>query len=160
MTAGHARVPDFELPDQNGQVIRLSDRFERSPVLLAFFRGHWCPYCRRYLCKLQANRDRFEERSVRLLAISPEPPGTSNRLARELNLSFPILSDSTGTVIDAYGTRNGFTQGRALLPHPSVFLIDTAGFMRFRSIDRNYKRRTTMRAVFQQIDSLLGAPTG
>ncbi len=35
------RMPDFELPDQDGHPIKLSDCLARGPVHLVFFRGHW-----------------------------------------------------------------------------------------------------------------------
>lgn len=143
---------DFELESHSGQRVRLSDETERL-TLLVFVRGHWCPYCRRYLKKLQANVPRLGERNVRLLAISPEPLNTSRALADELNLTFPILSDPDGAVIDQFGTRNGPARSTVVLTHPAVFLIDRAGSIRFRRIDRNFKRRTTMHTLFTAIDA-------
>jgi hypothetical protein len=35
-----APAPDFALPDQTGEVVRLSD-FRGAPLLLVFYRGHW-----------------------------------------------------------------------------------------------------------------------
>ena len=142
---------DFELTGADGTTVRLLGE-HRGPTLLVFFRGHWCPYCRRYLKKLQGNLPRFRERNIRLLAISPEPPATSGALARELGLEFPILSDPRGVVIDRYGARNGPSSSAVVLPHPAVFLIDADGSIRFRRIDRNFKRRTSMHQIFTAID--------
>lgn len=144
---------DFELVDSRGEPFRLADRLGPGGTVVVFVRGHWCPYCRRYLTKLQSNAARFAERGVTLVAVSPEPPGTSRELIAQLGLTFPLLSDPDGRVIDAYGTRNGFLAGaRSLLPHPSVFVLDAAGNLRLKSIDRNYKKRTTMRAIFGALD--------
>ncbi len=38
---GGRPVPDFELPNQNGERVRLSSFVGRGPVLLVFYRGHW-----------------------------------------------------------------------------------------------------------------------
>jgi peroxiredoxin len=150
-----ALAPPFELPDCRGGVVRLADLLGRGPVMLVFYRGHWCPYCRRYLSKLQANLARFRERGVTLIAISPEPPATSAGLAEELGIRFPLLSDATGDVIDRYGTRNRLSAAsRVVMPHPAVFILDAAGAVRFRSIDRNYQRRTTMHALFAALSEL------
>jgi hypothetical protein len=35
------RVPDFALPNQQGEMVRLSDRLSRGPVVLSFYRGVW-----------------------------------------------------------------------------------------------------------------------
>jgi hypothetical protein len=34
-------APDFELPNQRGETVRLSDRLSRGPVVLNFYRGVW-----------------------------------------------------------------------------------------------------------------------
>ncbi|HEX8915656.1 MAG TPA: peroxiredoxin family protein [Humisphaera sp.] len=141
-------APDFELADADGNPYRLRDHLAPGGTVVVFFRGHWCPYCRRYLCKLQSNLPRFQQLGAALIAISPEPSGTSAALVRELGLGFPVLSDADGRVINRYGTRNGFLGGSSVLPHPSVFVLDRLGVLRFRSIDRNFKKRTTVRAIF------------
>jgi len=35
------RAPDFALPNQRGETVRLSDRLSRGPVVLDFYRGVW-----------------------------------------------------------------------------------------------------------------------
>jgi len=35
------RAPDFALPNQRGEVVKLSDRLSRGPVVLNFYRGVW-----------------------------------------------------------------------------------------------------------------------
>jgi hypothetical protein len=35
------RAPDFALPNQQGEMVRLSDRLSRGPVVLSFYRGVW-----------------------------------------------------------------------------------------------------------------------
>ena len=152
-------APDFALPDHLGGrfVLRQALEARRGPLVIVFYRGHWCPYCRRYLTKLQSHWPRFQSLGAATLAvISPEPPATSRALAVELELSLPILADTNGEVIGRYGTRNGFTAARALLPHASVFILDRTGAVRFRSIDRNYKKRTTMRTILTCVGELVG----
>ena len=140
-------APDFELFDQSAKRFRLSENLCIGGVVVVFYRGHWCPYCRRYLCKLQANLARLTAGGAKVVAISPEPPPTSLFLANELGLQFPLLSDGDGRVIESYGTRNGFLGTGSVLPHASVFVINQDRSIRFRSIDRNYKKRTTVRTI-------------
>jgi hypothetical protein len=35
--------------------------------------------------------------------------------------------------------------------HPAVFLLDREARIRFQSIDRNHRRRTTMHTIFQAV---------
>lgn len=152
-----AYAPDWTLPDCFGRPRSLQEFLKVGPLVLAFYRGHWCPYCRRYLSKLQANAERIEHLGAGLVAISPEDVATSRRLAAELSLSFPVLCDPEGVTIDAYGVRNTFSSVRTLLPHPAVFVIDSAGVITFKSVDRNYKKRTTVRTILHEVAAVTGA---
>lgn len=150
------RAALFSLPDQHGNPFSLKDSVSTGCTLLVFVRGHWCPYCRRYLSKIQHQFSRLTALGAAIVAISPEDPQTSRRLASELGLTFPILSDREGQVIDTYGVRNTFSAVRTLLPHPAVFIIDGTGTITFRSIDRNYKKRTTLRTLLHEISLVTG----
>jgi hypothetical protein len=35
------QAPDFTLPNQRGETVKLSDRLSRGPVVLNFYRGVW-----------------------------------------------------------------------------------------------------------------------
>jgi peroxiredoxin len=148
-------APDFTLPDAAGGWCRPLELFHEYSLVLVFYRGHWCPYCRRYLSKLQANLSRIEAAGGRVVAVSPEPAFTGASMARELGLTFKLLSDADGSVINRFGTRNGFMGGGSVLPHPSVFVIDKESVIRFRSIDRNFKKRTTIRSILHALGELV-----
>lgn len=147
-------APDFALPDQSGRTVTLSGHLGSRCGILIFYRGHWCPYCRRYLAKLGRAQPQFAQRGAALVAISPEPCATSAALVADLKLPFPLLSDSDGAVIGAYGVRNGFTNATTLLPHPAVFIVKADRSVHFKSIDRNYRRRTPIPALFRALDEL------
>lgn len=46
-------APDFELPDQLGRAVRSVELRRNGPLVIAFYRGHWCPYCNLELRALQ-----------------------------------------------------------------------------------------------------------
>jgi peroxiredoxin len=152
LLADFGPAPEFALQSTDGRLETLPS----GPTLLVFIRGHWCPYCRRYLGKLQQIADAVTQRGVTILTISPEPVETSGELVRELKLSFPILADVEGDVINRYKVRNRFAGSATRLPHPSVLLIDASGTIRFRAIDRDYKRRTTIRTIQNVVAELMG----
>jgi len=149
-------APDFLLEDQTGQPVHLAELLGAGPIVLIFYRGHWCPYCRRYLAKIQEHLPQLTLPDARLLAISPEPATSSRALADQLQLTFSLLSDYSGHAIRSYGVRNAFLGHASILPHPAVFVLDGEGAIRFRSIDRNFKKRTTVRAILRALDTLRG----
>ena len=81
MTSAEARVvqpgepaPDFTLAAvQRDGTVSLADYRGRSPVLLAFFRGIWCPFCRRQIAKLGLAQDKLRAAGVETLAVVASP---------------------------------------------------------------------------------------
>jgi peroxiredoxin len=146
---------EFSLPDQKGGLFRLSARLGQGPTIVIFYRGHWCPYCTRYLTKkIQPNLVRLTENGGAVVAVSPEPVHTSADFARRCGLTFPLLSDLDGRVMEQFGVRNGFAAAASMLPHPAVLIFDSELQLRFRSVDRNYKKRTTLSSIFNALDSM------
>jgi peroxiredoxin len=67
-------APDFVLPvvERDGTVC-LADYRGRSPLLLAFFRGIWCPFCRWHIAKLGLAQDKLRAAGVETLAVVASP---------------------------------------------------------------------------------------
>lgn len=149
-------APDFAVVDQDGGSVTLRDLLSGEPLVLVFYRGHWCPFCRRHLTKLQGNLSRIRERGARLAALAIDQPKLSRRLADELGLQFPLLCDPDSSVIDDYGTRNRLLGVQSGIPHPSVFIIDGDGIVRFREVRHNYRRRTTSHRILKELDKVAG----
>src|SRR5712692_10692378 len=64
------QAPDFTLPDALGQPVTLSALLKQGPVVVAFYRGAWCPYCNMQLRAYQRILPQIQE----LVAISPHTP--------------------------------------------------------------------------------------
>jgi peroxiredoxin len=125
-----------------------------GPTLLLFIRGHWCPYCRRFLRKLGERADAVRSAFDRTLIVSPEPIETSVMLAARSSVGFPILEDADGSICQAYRVVNRLLSRSSIVPHPASFIIDDAGVIRFRAVDRNYKRRTSLRGLLKSVGSM------
>ncbi len=119
------KAPDFGLPDATGKLHTLAELRTRGPVVLAFYRGGWCPYCNLELRELQAHRGAFEARGAQLVAVSPQTPDASLSTAEKNALSFPVLSDVGHRVARQFGLV--FTVPDALRPIYSQFGIDIPG---------------------------------
>jgi peroxiredoxin len=63
-------APDFTLPAVHREgTVSLADYKGRSALLIAFFRGIYCPFCRRQIAKLGLSRDKLLGAGVETLAI-------------------------------------------------------------------------------------------
>src|SRR4051812_6724809 len=92
------RAPEFNLTDVDGKQFSLSETLkEGSSLLLVFCHGVGCQTCEERLPELQQNWQRFEDRGIRLVAITGKPSDYNRELKQNLKLNFSILADD-GTV--------------------------------------------------------------
>jgi peroxiredoxin Q/BCP len=101
LTAG-APAPLFELPDQDGSVVRLSD-FKGRRVLVYFYPKADTTGCTAQSCSVRDARADFEGLDVAAVGISPDPPKAQKAFDAKYGLGFPLLADPDHAVADAYG---------------------------------------------------------
>jgi peroxiredoxin len=85
--------PLFSLPDANGSIVSASELLKRGPLVVAFYRGGWCPFCNLELNALQLALPEINAQGGSLVAISPQTPERSAETARLSRLSFHLLTD-------------------------------------------------------------------
>ena len=90
-------LPDFELTDSGGRIWRSTDLLDHGPLVLAFFRGGWCPYCEITMAALNDARPRIEAMGATAIGISPELPEHLAATVKNRALGFPFLSDPKNT---------------------------------------------------------------
>ncbi|MFO8007476.1 MAG: thioredoxin-dependent thiol peroxidase [Candidatus Brocadiia bacterium] len=95
-------APSFELPDQDEQMVRLSD-FAGRKLLLYFYPRASTPGCTRQACSVRDALPDFTGLGIEAVGISPDPPKRQRRFDRRHELGFPLLSDPDHAVADAYG---------------------------------------------------------
>lgn len=143
-----AQAPDFSLPDESGKPVSLTELRRRGPVLLVFYRGHWCPYCRDQLRELARANDRFLAKGAQIVGISADAPEDSRELARKLDVKFPLLSDPQLKVISAYGVA---MQGEDIAV-PSVFLVRDDGRVVWQKVGDTMADRPTAEGLLEILD--------
>jgi peroxiredoxin len=149
-------APDFELPDQNGEIVRLSQFRGQRHVLLIFVRGDWCPFCHVTLRVYERERKRFQGRNVLVMAIGPDPVGVNKSMVERLGLDYKVLADDQYTTVGLYGihlkdkTQN-LAQGE---PLPAAFLVDSAGVLRYTSNPQNVGEFLTPETIFPVLEKL------
>jgi peroxiredoxin len=155
------------MPDQDGRLNSLAELLQAGPLVVAFYRGHWCPYCRMTIATLAELQDRIAP--ARIVAISAETQRFTRRIRAEIGARFAFLSDMDAeyaatlglailidapvrSLLEASGKRVPEFQGsqRWVLPVPAIFVLDRAGIVRARHVDPDYRRR-------MDVDELLAA---
>jgi len=64
------KAPDFSLPAVHQEsLVTLSSYLGRAPLLLAIFRGLYCPFCRRALAQFGGTAEKLRQRGVESLAV-------------------------------------------------------------------------------------------
>jgi peroxiredoxin len=167
------------LVDTDGKKFDLRKVLQESPTLLLFYRGNWCPYCKLTLRAFQAVLPDIERAGYKLFAISPELPEHAASLAEKHFITFPLLSDRDGKLIQTLGIGYELPEnlkplfekgGHALpehngtdswlLPLTSIFAIEPPGIVRDRVIAPDHTQRGVLMSVLNQLqDKVVGATT-
>lgn len=167
------QMPPFILPDQDGRLVSLKEILAEGPAVLAFHRGHWCPYCRLNMVGLAEIQDRIG--GAQVVAISSEIQKYTRELREEAGAPFPFLTDVDGgyalsinlaiwvddfmsELIAGAGWDIPGYQGRDawILPIPAVFIVDRDGIVRTRHVDPDYRRRMELDQIIEGACGLTG----
>ncbi|MBI5668125.1 MAG: peroxiredoxin [Chloroflexi bacterium] len=97
-------VPDFELPNQDGQRIRLSD-YRGQKVVVFVFPKAYTGGCNAQACGFRDEFPRFEEANAVVLGISADSPETLKRWKQDKKLPYDLLSDPDYRVQKAWQAR-------------------------------------------------------
>jgi mycoredoxin-dependent peroxiredoxin len=126
-------APDFELRDQHGQPVRLSDYRGKKAVVLVFYPFAFTKTCQGELCSLRDDLGTFANEEAQLLTVSVDSPAAHRAWGEQQGYTFPLLADfwPHGEVARAYGV---FDErfGVALR---GTFVIDTEGVVRYRVVN-------------------------
>jgi peroxiredoxin len=82
--------------------VSLAEHVISGPVVLMFYRGEWCPSCRRELRAVQLALSKIGKLGASVLGITPQAEMHNRRCVRALQLDFPVLHDVHGQTADRY----------------------------------------------------------
>lgn len=170
------RFPDIMLPNAEGDLIAIADLLALGPVVVTFFRGIWCPYCRLMLDALVAALPELEAAGASLVGITPETGGLALRTKQNHGASFEVLSDvdcglglGCGVVFRTpdiyrrlllkYGNDLAERHGNQawFLPLPAVFVLDRAGFVRWRFLSVDFTEQAEPADILAALRALPAA---
>ena len=126
-------APDFELPDQDRQPVRLSSFRGSRNVVLVFYPLSFTGTCQGEMCAIRDSIEDFSSDAVQTLAVSVDSTAVHKRWADEQGYTFPLLADfwPHGEVARTYGVlQEDF--GLALR---GTFIIDKQGVVAYKVVN-------------------------
>jgi peroxiredoxin len=106
------------------------------------------------LGKLKSLLSKQEKEKVQIVAVSTDNHEESKKFGEMLSkrfegeFDFPLLEDKEHKVINRYGIFNPDGRG---WPHPSIYVIDPKGVVRWKFIEVDYKKRASNQQIRQAL---------
>jgi peroxiredoxin len=165
-------MPPFVLPDDDGRLVSLSSLLERGSTVVAFHRGHWCPYCRINADALVKIAPTVQKAGGQLVVITPEIAKYGRQLKIEVGARYPVLTDldcgyalelklaikindekrsamtSAGWDISPFNDNSHW-----ILPIPATFVISQDGIIKGRFVDPDYRKRMDLDELISAVKS-------
>lgn len=163
-------LPSFALSNTRGEIIESNAILkDNDRLIIAFFRGSWCPYCNLEMKALEKVLPQIKAKQTSLVAISPQVVEKNAEMSTETPFGFDILSDTDNKYAKELGIAfdlqdfvipyyrqlginlseyNGNDDNS--LPIPAIFVIDKNRTIIFSCIDVDYTKRV-------DIDELLNS---
>ena len=174
-------LPDFTLPDTSGRMVASAALLDRGPLVLAFFRGPWCPYCSLMVEALDQLRPQVEALGGSCVAVAPLTVPELAAMARERGLGISLLSDADTSYAGVCGVRFEMTpESTALyaslaarfdqtipgldaprgwvLPVPTTYVAGQDGMIAYSFGDANWARRADPDEILAAVERLVRPP--
>lgn len=170
-------VPQAEIRSPSDEVKSIHEVLDRTPTVLIFYRGGWCPYCNTHLGQLATIEGKLSALGFQIVAVSPDRPAkireneekfkevgvrasskyqlysdSSMALSKAFGLAFKVDDETVAMYKEKYKIDLEGDSGERhhLLPVPAAYVIDKAGKLTFRYFNSDYKQRV-------DVDQLLRA---
>ena len=153
-------ITNFSLKNAKNEVVNSSDILKNGKMIIAFYRGSWCPYCNLELKALQEKISEFKEKNATLVAISPQSPDNSLTIIEKHHLTFEVLTDKDNVFAKQLGIvfelqdfvlpyyhalgidLSSFNKNADnSLPIPAVFVVNESSKIIYKFADANYMNR-------------------
>lgn len=149
-------APNFHFIDRHNNQQSLFGLLKTGPVVLNFFRGFWCMFCKTELEALDSIRTELDDAGCHYLAISPQQTNPAdegydrvqfifdkqNQIARSFNIVYELTNDEkellSGWQIDLDKASDS---GGWNLPIPATYIINQDRTVSFRFADADFRQR-------------------
>ena len=117
------KLPPITLRLVDGNTLKLPDELPGRYLALLFYRGTWCPYCKRQLASYQAKQGELESAGVTVVAAAVDPLAQTKEMVESLGLTFPVAYGVTDADVTEYGPWFGDDQhGHYIQPMELIVL--------------------------------------
>jgi len=103
-----AKAPDFELPDQHGRSVKLSEKLADGPVVLFFYPIAMTGGCTKEACHFRDLAGEFANAGAQRLGISTDPVAKQKEFSDTNSFDYPLLSDESGDVATSFGVKRKY----------------------------------------------------
>ena len=164
------KAPNIHAIDQFGDVFDLQSKLKDGPVVVMFYRGHWCKYCNRQLEALSDSLQHIIDKGATIVTVTPERTEFIDETSRQYENSFRIISDVDMSIMQAYKVNFEVSQTTVWkykigginldnfngsngnnLPVPATYIINQKGNIDFVYFDANYKKRVSIREILRNL---------
>lgn len=166
-----AEAPLIQLVNQDSLPFSSAEALKTGPLLVVFYRGHWCPYCNKHLSAISDSLELLKAKGVTVVAVSPEQPAYLRTMVDKTGggftflydagyqtaLAFDVLFDPGSEVKNRYNQRAkanmaaAHNDRRELLPIPASFLINQQGEVIWRHFEHDYKKRSSVADILNAL---------
>lgn len=166
-------APDGTLVSPDGNEVSFASLHADRPLVAAFYRGGWCPYCNTQLRALQRSLAAIESAGGRLVAIAPERPEKVQETVAKNELTLTVLTDRGNelakgfgiaftlppSILPIYQKRIGLAEyngdSRNELPLAATYVIGVDGVIKYAFVDADYKKRAEPADVVAALQKLM-----
>lgn len=155
--------------DQFDKSINSQEILKEQKIMLVFYRGYWCPYCKKHLASLQENLEALTKKGLFVIVVTPEKVEKTQQTSKELNATFSIIHDKDNIIMNDYkvafdvNKQNvtsyfGFTRKKIAeynennnntLPVPATYLIDSDGKIKYVHYNPDHHERSDFKEIIK-----------
>lgn len=163
-------APDFSGLDQHGNKYSLSDALKKGDVVMLFYRGQWCPYCKKQLSHFSDSLQQVVAKGASLLAITPETAANVKKTVEKTNANFSVVEDKGLAIMKAYQVSFAVDEKTVLkykgygidfdkangenganLPVPATYIIGKDKKIKFVFFNTDYKKRVSVQEILNNL---------
>lgn len=165
-------VPSFSGVDQFDDTLNIEDYLNEQPVLLVFYRGHWCPYCSRHVSEIHDSFEKLKSKNVKVILVTPEQPEYAQKMIDSKEITYSVVADNDLSIINLFhlgfevndstvtshysfvAKKSAEANGNEapVLPVPATYLIGKDGVIKYVHYDKNYKERSNIKELIELIE--------
>lgn len=128
------KAPNFNLPDQDKNMVSL-EALKGKNVVLLFFPAAFSGACTKEMCHMRDELSFYNGMNAAVYGISVDMHFSLGKFREVNGINFPLLSDFNKEAITAYDVRNeNFSVGFKGVAKRASFVIDKEGVVRFAEV--------------------------